>query len=108
MIFYLDESGQEWWKEVPWEGLFNSLTSKAANPATNTLRIFSKFSKLKLIGEAEAEFLYLPCDATPVTPFMAMPKMSSIVYCMVCGRNLRWPYGTGKSEITSFNFEGCP
>lgn len=101
---YIHEPGQDWWRDWEWGNLFRSLTTTARNPATNKLKIFSRLSEFHLIGQGDEGGM--EADAVMVTPFMALPKMRTIIGRVVDGRNVRWSYGTGTSEVAVFDLEG--
>ena len=100
---HIHAPSQEWWRDWEWGNLFRSLTSTARNPATNTLRIFSRLSKFRLTGDGDEG---MEADAAMLTPFMALPTMHKIRGRVVDGRNARWLYGTGTSKVAIFELEG--
>ena len=105
---HIYEPGQEWWKEeksseAVWGNLFFSLPATAMEPATNTLKIFSKLSDFRLIGLGEEDGL--EANAKMVPPFMALPTMRSILGRVVDGRDILWPYGTGTSAVVVLDLE---
>ncbi|CAF9930587.1 MAG: hypothetical protein ALECFALPRED_004644 [Alectoria fallacina] len=101
---YIYAPGQDWWRDTEWGNLFRSLTITARNSATNKLKVFSRLSELHLIGVGDDGGM--EADAVMLTPFMALPTMRKNVGRVVDGRNFRWSYGTGTSEVTLFDLEG--
>ncbi len=108
-ILHIHEPGQDWWREIdgaelPWGNLFNSLTTAALAPATNTLKVFSRLSCFRLSGLGDDGGM----EASPemFIPFMALPTMREIVGRVVDDHDLSWPYGMGTSEVTTLDLEG--
>ncbi len=103
-VLHIHEPGQDWWREAPWGNLFNSLTTAALAPATNTLKVFSRLCYFRLSGLGDDGGM----EASPemFIPFMALPTMRKIVGRVVDDHHLSWPYGMGTSEVTALDLEG--
>ncbi|CAF9934816.1 hypothetical protein IMSHALPRED_009846 [Imshaugia aleurites] len=101
---YIHEQGQQWWHDTEWGHLFRSLIKMAMTPIPNTMKILNRLSEFHLVGAGDDDDL--EADAVMVVPFMALPAMCKIFCRDAIGRNVHWPYGTGTSGVTVFDYQG--
>ena len=91
-------------KEAACVALFRTLTAIARVPINNKLKVFSKLSELHLRNPT-SEYFFQDHLAI-VAPFMALPTMRRTQGSLVDGRDVRWPYGIGASDVTEIDLCG--
>ena len=91
----------ETWSRGAWGEFFYSLIQIAKHPVKNTLRVFSKVSKIVLRGISEAAAGMLYADL-----FMELPTVRKILGPLVDARGFQWTAGMGTSNTTHLAFRG--